>query len=273
MKRSEIEHILRTNNINILKKYGQNFLTDEELCKKTVKYLLEDTSSTIVEVGPGLGALTSQLVGTSKKVILVEIDRGLSSILERQYQDFEVINKDFLRFEIPSGKVSVISNIPYYLTTPIIEHVLLDSENLVQFVFMVQKEVVTRLIASVGTKEYSPLTILITLMGSISKLVDVTKDKFYPSPNVDSSIFLFKNVNNLKEKRQLYKFIKALFHNRRKTIYNNLAAVIGDKQTALEVLESLSITTNLRPEQISSEIYVNLYEKYKLLCKNISEIE
>lgn len=262
MKKNEIEQILKENELNVLKKFGQNFLLDTELAAKTVKYVLSDDSEMIIEIGPGLGALTKHLQGTTKQIELVEIDKGLSKILEDKFPTMLVVNGDFLKYKIPLKRVSFISNIPYYLTTSIIEHVLLDTKELVNFVFMVQKEVITRLCAVKGSKEYGPLSIIIETLGEIKKLNDVTKDKFYPMPHIGSSIFIFSNTKEYENKRDFYRFVKTLFHNRRKTISNNLSIVVNDKKIVNNLLEISEIAPNLRPEQISSQEFALLYENY-----------
>jgi len=250
------------------KRFGQNFLISNTICEKVTKIVIEDTSTLIYEIGPGLGALSDHLADAPKKVKLVEIDHGLAYFLKHRYltkENVEVIDKDILKTNFEDEAISVISNLPYYITTSIIEKVILENQKLVNFVFMVQQEVSERLFASPQTKEYGPLAILLNLSGTIKHVVNADRTAFYPAPYVNSSVYVFKLKTHGLEINKLYKFIKALFLMRRKTIYNNLMTLVGDKEKAVTIIEKSGLLVNMRPEEIEAAAFVKLFENYQKL--------
>lgn len=248
------------------KRFGQNFLISGSVSEKITKIVLQDESEIIYEIGPGLGALSEYLVKSTKPIKLVEIDHGLAYYLSHHFAQFshvEVIDKDILKIQFNAQKLSVISNLPYYITTSIIEKVILENAELVNFVFMVQQEVSDRLFASPKSKQYGPLSILLALTGEIKQVINVDQTAFYPAPNVNSVVYAYRPKPNHLNKSEFYSFLKSLFLMRRKTIYNNLSTMVKHKEDALKILHSANIAQNLRPEEITPEQFVIMFDQYR----------
>ncbi len=245
------------------KRFGQNFLVSESICHSITKTVLSDSSEVIYEIGPGLGALSDFLVESSKAIILVEIDHGLATYLKHKYHDkqnVEIIDKDVLKIDFNQKKLSVVSNLPYYITTSIIEKVVLENKNLVQFVFMVQQELSQRLFAEPKSKEYGPLTILLRLTGTLKSMVHVDRSAFYPTPHVDSSVYAYTPIEHGLNITRIYPFIKSLFLMRRKTLYNNLVPLVKDKEKAKYLLEEAGLSPKVRPEELNPTDFIRLYD-------------
>lgn len=252
------------------KMFGQNFLVSPSISGTITKVVIEDKSDLIYEVGPGLGALSDFLVASSKTVKLVEIDHGLANYLKEKYKEksnVEVIDSDVLKIKFDETRLSVVSNLPYYITTAIIEKIILENLNMINFVFMVQKELSERLFATPKSKEYGPLTILLTLAGETKHLINVDRSAFYPVPNVNSSVYVFKLKEHGLDLTKLYKFIKSLFLMRRKTIYNNLYPLVKDKVLAEKIILSSGLSLKQRPEELSAQDFVELYNHFLALTK------
>lgn len=248
------------------KRFGQNFLISNSVSEKITKIVIEDESEVIYEIGPGLGALSDFLVDAPKIIKLVEIDHGLAFFLQHRYEqksNVEVIDKDVLKTSFPDQKISVISNLPYYITTSIIEKVILENKQLVNFVFMVQQEVSDRLFASPKSKQYGPLAVLLNLTGVVKHVINADRTAFYPAPNVNSSVYTFKLKEHGLDINGLYKFIKVLFLMRRKTLYNNLITIVKDKDSARLLIEQSGLALNVRPEEVEAHLFVVLYNAYK----------
>ena len=249
-----------------LKRYGQNFLVDQKIIKEIIAYFNPQAEDNILEIGPGLGALTSHLIDSRAQVIVVEIDRKLSGFLNSNLKDkgnLTVINQNILQTKINAfpSPLRIISNLPYNITTLIIEKILKESVNVSDFLFMVQKEVIARLNAKVGDSEYGPLAILLDLLTERTKVMNIPREAFYPQPNVTSTIFHIRltHIYDNHDVASLFRLIKAMFLSRRKTIFNNLAIYLQDKEKAAKTLENLSVSMNMRPEQLPPSAYLNLY--------------
>ena len=255
--------------INPKKKYSQNFLTDYETVKESVNSLNLCEDEVVVEIGPGLGALTQELLDRGNQVYAFDIDVDMYNHLKEEfkhYPNFHVYNEDFMKVDLSAfeGKnVKVISNVPYNLTTPIIEKIVTSKINVKAFEFMVQKEVYDRIKAKKGSKDYAPLNIFIEYVGKLSLVRKVTKDKFIPVPNVDSVVLKIDFINDRKEEaieKEFFKVTKACFVQRRKTIQNNLNAYFGNKDRTLQVLSASNIEVNVRGEQLELKDYLKLSE-------------
>lgn len=263
------EYVLKHLNIydtHALKKYGQNFLIDDELAESIVSKIKDDENSIILEIGPGLGALTYHLIKKKGHKILVEIDPLMCDHLNHQIQDddVEILNMDFLRMNLKKydKEIVVVGNLPYYITTDIIEKLLLSS-NVTQMTLMVQKEAYERLTASINSKEYSPISIFLQYVGGTKLLTKVSRHSYIPEPHVDSLVF---QVNVHKEKRinnetEFFKITKAMFLMRRKTILNNLTSYLKNKQKAEIILNELNCPLTARPEQLDLDFYLHLTDK------------
>ena len=176
--------------IPIKKRWGQNFINDKNLIDKIISVFDPNKRDTVLEIGPGKGALTYPLSKRVKKIIAVEIDPILVSHLKENFiENIELINDDILRFKHTSIKkgYKIIGNLPYYITTPIIFS-FLESENWSKMTIMVQKEVADRMIAKPGNKNYGRLSIMVQAQASVEKHFDISNNLFFPKPKVKSSL-------------------------------------------------------------------------------------
>lgn len=256
---------LTTLMINPKKKYSQNFLTDYQVVVDSVDSLSLKEDDVVIEIGPGLGALTQELVNRGNQVYAFEIDSDMYFHLKEvfaNYSNFHLENIDFMKADLSlfeNQNVKFISNVPYNLTTPIIEKIVTSSLNVKTFEFMVQKEVYDRIKAKRGSKDYAPLNIFIEYVGKLSLVKKVTKDKFIPAPNVDSVVLKIDFINQRIEKeieKEFFKITKACFFQRRKTLLNNLTNYFNDKEKAKKLLDKLGMSESLRGEQLELKDFI-----------------
>lgn len=265
------EYVLKHLNVydvKALKKYGQNFLVDDKLAKEIVNSISDGENKTLIEIGPGLGALTYHLLNKQGKKILVEIDKVMAEHLSRQINDenIDIVCQDFLKYNLENiqDEIIVLANLPYYVTTEIVEK-LIKCPKVTQMTLMVQKEAYQRLVAPINTKEYSPLSIFIEYLGGAKVLKKVSRHSYIPEPHVDSLVFQI-NVNKRKQsnnEQDFYKITKAMFLMRRKTILNNLTSYVKDKDKAINLLKVLNCNENMRPEQLDLDFYLRLTDLIK----------
>ncbi len=247
-----------------LKKWGQNFLIDETVSKDIVFALKIEAGNKVLEIGPGLGALSEHLAGSQGAITLLDIDPLFCDHLRKtfgSYPRLEVVQGDIMKFDLnPFDKI--IGNLPYYLTTPILEKILDHASHLNIFIGMVQKEVFPRVIAKLGDDEYGPLSILFSYVGQVSLVRKVSKVYFLPVPHVDSLVFKvdFRKDIDPAFLKKLTSVTKNLFLLRRKTILNNLGGLVGGKEKALVLLEKLHVEPQKRPEELPLSFYVSLTE-------------
>lgn len=246
------------------KELGQNYLIDKDICKKIVTLLNIKNTDNVLEIGSGYGALSIFLLDENFKTLtLNDVDQGslefLNSLKESKHNTF-VENKSGLKIDL--NKYSkIISNLPYYITNDLLERCLVKG-NAERYVFMVQKEVYNRLIAKVNEEEYGPLAIIISLTSEIKKEMIISRDSFLPKPHVDSLVFSIDQRNKLAiDKYDFLLFLKKMFLHRRKTIFNNLTLYLKNKDQAKNILNDLTISILMRPEQITPEQYLNIYKK------------
>lgn len=248
---------------NFKKKFGQNFLNNHQVVEKIVKTADIKDDSLIIEIGPGSGAMTSELLKTGSQVICYEIDNELIPILEKKFVDdkISIINDDFLKRNIQDdlknfkySNLYVVANLPYYITTPIITKLI--SENLVieKMVLMVQKEVGERFAAHEGTRDYSSISIYLNYYFDVKKEFIVTKGNFTPQPNVDSIIISLNKKEKhyqVKNEKQFFKLVNDSFKFKRKNLRNNLRDYNLDQIE--EILKIINKDLTYRAEQISIE--------------------
>lgn len=251
----------------ILKKYrfsfkrslGQNFLIDTNILKKIVSFAQLDEKSGVIEIGPGIGALTEQLARTSKKVVAVEIDQRLLPILKdtlSPYENVKVIHQDMLEADvqkiiedefIETDDIMVVANLPYYVTTPIIMKLLEEHIPIRGIVCMLQKEVAERISAKPGTKDYGSLSIAVQYYTEAETVMIVPKTVFVPQPNVDSAVIRLtkreKPAVIVKDEGFFFQVTRSSFAQRRKTLLNNLTSQLPDgKQKKEEILRALDVS-------------------------------
>ena len=248
------------------KSLGQNFLRDLNTLERISKELNIKEDDNILEIGPGDGAITQFLL-KAKNITVVEKDSSLVKILEKKfssYDNLKIIEGDFLEQDLKSfAKIKVIGSIPYYITGPIIKKLIEESEAEELFL-IIQKEVAKRLVAIPSTKDYGILTLLVKYYGEVSLLFNISKNSFYPVPNVESSmikITLNKPGKYNIEEEKFNKCVKLLFGARRKTILNNLSNIL-DKAKSLELLNKIGIDPNLRAEDLDIEKIIKIAEVF-----------
>ena len=265
----KMNDILEQNKFNFKKKFGQNFIVDENIINSIVTKSLIDKETLVIEIGPGAGSLTNKLAESAKQVLCYEIDTTLKEILKenlKEYNNVDIIYQDFLEADVVNdikkynyNKLYIVANLPYYITTPIIINVIEKKLNVDKMVVMVQKEVGDRFKANVGTKEYNSLSIYLNYYFNVKKLMDISRNIFIPKPNVDSIVVEFtrkENNYNLKNEEIFFKLIRDSFTQKRKTIRNNLKNY--DLNKIEEVLKKHNQDLSTRAEQITIETFVEI---------------
>lgn len=257
---------------NFKKKFGQNFLKDKNIITKLANVVETNKKDLIIEIGPGAGALTEELVKKSQ-LLAYEIDKDLEETLINKFKDnnFNIIFDDFLKrnlkedlSQIKYDKLYVIANLPYYITTPIINKIINEKINVQEMVLMVQKEVGERFSAKLGTKDYSSITIFLNYYFDIKKEFIVSRNSFYPAPNVDSIIISLRKKEkkyNVKNEEIFFKLIRDSFVQKRKTLKNNLKEYnfleIG------KILQENNLPLDVRAENVPIEVFVEISNNLK----------
>lgn len=269
----ETRFIMKKYNIKANKNLGQNFLINEEVVKNIVGCSNIEKEDLVIEIGPGLGTLTKYLLEKAGKVICIELDTKMLQILEDRfslYNNFELINNDVLKVDLKNiiekekaeGKtknVKIVANLPYYITTPIIMKLLEEELELESITVMIQKEVADRLIAVPGQKNTGAITYSVYYYASSEAIMEVPNSSFIPEPEVTSKVIKLnirkEPIVTPKDKEKMFKIIKYAFMQKRKTLLNSLTnnGVFENKQKGTEILNSLGIKENVRPEELTLE--------------------
>jgi|LGOV01.1.fsa_nt_gb 16S rRNA (adenine1518-N6/adenine1519-N6)-dimethyltransferase len=270
----DTNNVLKQNNFQFKKKFGQNFLTDTNLLSAIVNDAGVSAEDEVLEIGPGAGALTKELAKACKKLICYEIDNKLEPILKETLKEFdnvEVIFDDVMKISSEdikkhfSGPFKIVANLPYYITTPIMFKFLEGDYNVTSFTVMVQKEVAERFTASPSTKSYGTITAQIGVIANSKITRIVNRQMFNPAPNVDSAILnieIDKNKFEIENPKVLKQLIKASFHMRRKTLYNNLRQNFNLPPEKLKAaIISCNLKENIRGEALSLQEFVTLSNK------------
>ena len=273
------KYILNKYNAHANKSYGQNFLIDQTIIDNILEKAEVNKEDLIIEIGPGLGNLTSPLLENAGKVICIELDPKMVSILTDRfslYENFELINEDVLKVDLNKliednnqfKTAKVVANLPYYITTPIIMKLLEDKLNLESITVMVQKEVADRLTDKPGGKEVGAITYSINYYTNPETIIDVPRDSFIPAPNVDSAVIKLDVLKEPKVKvsdeKLFFKIIKFSFLQKRKTLMNSLSnSGLIPKDYLEEVLNELGIDLRVRAEQLTLEDFANITDYIK----------
>ena len=267
----------KQNNFKVKKYFGQNFLSDSFVVSKIFSSANLNKDTIVVEIGPGKGALTKELVKRAKKVIAYEVDKEVIPILldgVSAKDNLEVINEDILKADLSylndiEEELITISNLPYYITSPIIDLFLKKLTKIDRAIFMVQKEVADRLNAKVNTKDYNAFTILVQYEADVKKLFDVKRTSFKPEPNVDSAVI---EINKIKrsfranDDKFFERVVKSSFSERRKTLVNNLSRDFKlIKDYLASVLEELDLRVDVRAESLTIDDFIRLTNKLEEL--------
>ncbi|MGI6782413.1 MAG: 16S rRNA (adenine(1518)-N(6)/adenine(1519)-N(6))-dimethyltransferase RsmA [Acholeplasmataceae bacterium] len=252
--------------MNPKKKFGQNFITDKNLINKIVVSAKIDDKY-VVEVGPGRGALTTELANRAKKVIAYEIDKDLSTYLNKiqtEHNNLVIIYDDFLKVDFKSDKEwELIGNLPYYITTPILFK-FLENNVYNSATIMVQKEVGERIVSQPNSKQYNALSVIVQYLTNVEKVVNVSRKLFYPIPKVDSVVIRLEKKENreLSQEKEthFFNFVKACFVQKRKTLTNNLVeAYQKDKGEINALLKGNQFNENVRAEQLNLRDFIKLF--------------
>lgn len=245
---------------------GQNFLIDQDVAEKIVSYLEIKEGDHVLEIGSGAGSLSYFLAQYNEPIDLIDIDEALVTKLQHDFEEKENVHPQMgnaMRFPMESY-TKIVGNLPYYITSGILERILLTAKDVRRGVFMVQKEAFLRLNAKMGNKDYGPLPLLIQYRAKMTRLLNVPRSSFSPAPHVDSLVFsLDFNENSLENANALYSLLNGVFLHRRKTILNNLTGYIKDSDKAKDVLTKSSISFTKRPEEISLDEYLRLLNLLK----------
>lgn len=247
------------------KRFGQNFLIDQTVIERIVKAINPNKGQPLVEIGPGQGAITEKLLASCGQLDVIEIDRDLAALLRSRYDShpgFRLHENDILKFdfdtlECPEEGFRILGNLPYNISTPLLFHLLQYQNKIRDMVFMLQLEVVKRMVAGVGDNNYGRLGIMIQYHCRVEKLFNVPATAFDPAPKVESAIVKLIPYDSLPfpatDTKLLEEVVRVAFTKRRKTLRNSLKTHITEEQ-----LSSLNIDASLRPEKISLEQYVNI---------------
>lgn len=259
----DIKSALYANGFAFKKKFGQNFITDENLLRAIVADAGVDGETTVLEVGAGAGTLTRALSQRAKRVVSYEIDETLEPVLRETLKGCNNVTLrfgDFMKCNLPElekevGNYLLVANLPYYITTPLIMRMVEESKRCTGLVVMVQEEVALRFSAEAGTKEYGAVTAAIARRGSVSLLRKVSRNLFTPRPNVDSAIVKidFTRGGFEVESEKAYRgAVRCAFLNRRKTLENNLISAYRiPRDCAKEILREAEIAEGVRGETLS----------------------
>lgn len=271
----ETKFLMKKYNLTANKKLGQNFLVDNEAINKIVDSANLTKEDMVIEIGPGLGTLTSILLERAGKVIAIELDDRMVKILRDRfllYDNFELINGDVLKVNLPElieenkqfRDVKVVANLPYYITTPIIMKLLENRLKIESITIMIQKEVAERIAANPGSKLSGAITYSVHYYAEPEEITIVPNTSFIPSPEVDSEVIKL-NIRKvppieLKDEKLFFNIIKASFMQRRKTLSNGLVngGIVENKTKAIEILKKLGLGENVRGEELTLEQFANL---------------
>ncbi len=252
------------------KSLGQRFLVSERIVNSIVELISAAPEHTVVEIGPGQGALTWPLSKTGVKLIAVEFDRRLAAQLSREFEknlNVTILNQDFLKFEPESKNLAefiLCGNLPYNISSPVIDWTVKNRNRVTKAVFMLQKEVALRLTSSAGSKQWSPLAIFTQLYYDTELCFTVSPQNFEPPPEVDSAVVTLdiKKEPEIKNAVKFEQLVRKSFKQRRKLLLNNLVPdIIPDTKTASKIFMELGFEPKVRAEEIESAKFLELTEK------------
>lgn len=272
----DTKFILKKYHIQANKRLGQNFLVNDDVINSIVEASNIQKEDLVIEIGPGLGTLTSELLEHAGEVIAIELDEKMIPILSdrfKLYDNFELLNEDVLKVDLNKlisenmgnlSKAKVVANLPYYITTPIIMKLLEDKLNIESITVMVQKEVADRITARPGDKLSGSITYSVDYYAEAENIVFVDKSSFIPAPEVDSEVIKLQIRKEPKvyvdNEELFFKVIKASFMQRRKTLLNGLSnsGIVKDKEKLKEILEKLGLSVDVRGEKLTIEEFAKL---------------
>lgn len=271
---SRTKEILETHDLFAKKNYGQNFLIEPGIVEKIARHAVISDHTLVIEIGPGIGALTQFLCEYAKKVVSFEIDDRFIEVLAdtlSDYNNIEIIHQDFLSVDLKAFTkpyieqgydIVIAANLPYYITTPILFKIFEADAGIQSITVMMQKEVADRFSASENTKDYNALSVVTQYRCNVKVFMKVPRNVFQPKPAVDSSVvnFTFKTIDEPLDEEKFFLLVKACFKQRRKTIRNNYIEFVQDKDKALLDLKNAGIDESRRAESLTLNEFKRLYE-------------
>lgn len=276
--------IMNKYGIKANKRYGQNFLIDDNVLAKIIEVANISQNELIIEIGPGLGNLTEYLLEKSTYCLLIEIDPNMINIINERFKNsdnFTILNEDIMKVDLDSviskieieknmnfKKVKVVANLPYYITTPIIFKLLQDENRIDQMVVMVQKEVAERMVANINSKEYGILSLMVKYLSEANIEIIVPNTSFVPSPEVTSAVIKLNKCKRFfcNDEETLFKMVHLAFAQRRKKMINSLESnhFMNMSKAQLESLfDNMGLNKNLRAEQLELDEYIKIVENLK----------
>ena len=276
---NKTKSIMNRFDIRANKRYGQNFLVDDNILEQIVRAPGVTKEDLVIEIGPGLGNLTEYLLDNAKYALLVEIDPKMIEVIQDRFKDrtnYTLLNEDILKVNIDSvvkeiqqenniefSSVKVVANLPYYITTPIIFKLLEDENTISDITVMVQKEVASRMVAEPKSKEFGILTLMVKYFSNASIEVEVPNYSFIPSPDVTSAVITLKKERkySVKNEKIFFELIHKAFAQRRKKMINSLEASKFNQMSKSDIEELFNrcnIDFNTRAEQLDIDDFVNI---------------
>ena len=266
---STIKSILSKHSFTFSKKLGQNFLINSSVCPRMAAECGASATTGVLEIGPGIGVLTCELAKIANKVVAIEVDTRLKPVLDETLKglsNVSVIYGDVLKLDLveiigesfAGQDVVVCANLPYYITSPIIMHLLESRIPVKSITVMVQKEAAERLCATVGTRKCGAVTVAVNFYSTAKELFDVSRDSFMPAPNVDSAVIRFDVLDEppieVADKVKFFRVVKAAFSQRRKTAANSISSGLSlQKEAVIAALTKAEINLNARAEELTME--------------------
>jgi len=272
--------VLERYGLKAQKKLGQHFLINPFTSQQIVEKSGIEPKDIVIEIGAGLGALTIPLAQRAKKLIAIEYDKKLISVLKEilanhQLKNIEIWQGDALKYDyektahLHKTKIKIIGNLPYHISSPLLFLFLEKRAVIDQATLMLQKEVADRLLAKPGTKDFGILSVLYGLTAKIIPVMNLAPQSFYPPPEVDSQLIKINWKEEIRLEEGFVFFLKHIFSQRRKTVLNALKRLGIKTEKIKQILSDLKIETNTRPEQISPQDYFNLYQNIYSLKNNV----
>lgn len=265
----KMNELLDSNDFKFKKKFGQNFIVDQNIIDRIIESSLVDKDTMVIEIGPGAGSLTYKLGLAASSVLCYEIDESLKDILSSNLSGLDNVSVKFCDFmsadvnrdlkDYNFDKLYVVANLPYYITTPIIMKIIEDKIPVDKIVVMVQKEVGDRFKAVPGSRDYGSLSVFLNYYFDIVKLMDISRNIFIPKPNVDSIVVEFRRKSSsfyLKNEEMFFRLVRDSFKQKRKTIRNNLRDY--DLSIIEKVLSKYGYDLSVRAEALGIDIFVDI---------------
>lgn len=268
-----VQKTISTHQFKIKKKFGQNFLTDNAILNQIVDASGVTKQDAVIEIGPGLGALTELLCERAGFVLAYEVDQDLLPILHQnleEYINYKILLKDILKANVKEDiqtylseytNIYVVANLPYYITTPILTELLSQSLPIQRYIMMMQLEVANRICGKPSTKEYNALSVWVEYRAKATKILKVPRSVFVPAPNVDSAVVqleVYKELPLVAEDEATFStLIRQCFSQRRKTLFNNLCLKY-DKEFVQKMLADLHLPATIRAEALSLDVFVQM---------------